>query len=198
MDSYDIFQSSIICTIRWSCFSVFQRQNPNHQQNWQPLQEVRSRYIGMGQSSNTLSGWEAQRVKLASFLGKRRTKSGDHILFISTNLRNGPPLFTISKRLLHSTMPWTSIRGHFVIYHRATILRWIKMPQIGWLTWDPEGGNRGGHLTFAGTPRGLGQRAGELYREVLREIFGEFEQHLQGFQNRWRVIIIPIGASLRT
>ncbi|GMQ30102.1 excinuclease ABC subunit UvrA [Algoriphagus confluentis] len=133
----------------------------------QPLQEVGLGYIGMGQSSNTLSGGEAQRVKLASFLGKGGTKSGDHILFIFDEPTTGLHFHDISK-LLHSINALID-QGHSVIIieHNTEVIKsadWVV--DLG-----PEGGNKGGHLTFAGTPEDLAKEEGNYTAKYVRESF---------------------------
>ncbi|MAN87597.1 MAG: excinuclease ABC subunit A [Algoriphagus sp.] len=133
----------------------------------QPLQEVGLGYIGMGQSSNTLSGGEAQRVKLASFLGKGGTKSGDHVLFIFDEPTTGLHFHDISK-LLHSINALID-QGHSVIIieHNTEVIRsadWV-------IDLGPEGGNKGGHLTFAGTPEDLAKEDENYTAKYLREGF---------------------------
>ncbi len=133
----------------------------------QPLQEVGLGYIGMGQSSNTLSGGEAQRVKLASFLGKGGTKSGDHILFIFDEPTTGLHFHDISK-LLHSINALID-QGHSVIIieHNTEVIKsadWV-------IDLGPEGGNKGGHLTFAGTPEDMAQEEENYTAKYLRESF---------------------------
>ena len=133
----------------------------------QPLQEVGLGYIGMGQSSNTLSGGEAQRVKLASFLGKGGTKSGDHILFIFDEPTTGLHFHDISK-LLHSINALID-QGHSVIIieHNTEVIKsadWV-------IDLGPEGGNKGGHLTFAGTPEDLAREEGNYTAKYVRESF---------------------------
>jgi excinuclease ABC subunit A len=133
----------------------------------QPLQEVGLGYIGMGQSSNTLSGGEAQRVKLASFLGKGGTKSGDHILFIFDEPTTGLHFHDI-KKLLHSINALID-QGHSVIIieHNTEVIKssdWV-------IDLGPEGGNRGGHLTFAGTPEDLAKESENFTGKYLRESF---------------------------
>lgn len=123
-----------------------------------PLQEVGLGYIGMGQSSNTLSGGEAQRVKLASFLGKGGTKSGDHILFIFDEPTTGLHFHDISK-LLHSINALID-QGHsvLIIEHNTEVIKcadWV-------IDLGPEGGNKGGQLTFAGTPEDLAKEKGNF------------------------------------
>jgi excinuclease ABC subunit A len=123
-----------------------------------PLQEVGLGYIGMGQSSNTLSGGEAQRVKLASFLGKGGTKTGDHILFIFDEPTTGLHFHDISK-LLHSVNALIE-QGHsvLIIEHNTEVIKcadWV-------IDLGPEGGNKGGHLTFAGTPEDLAKERGNF------------------------------------
>ena len=131
----------------------------------QPLQEVGLGYIGMGQSSNTLSGGEAQRVKLASFLGKGGTKTGDHILFIFDEPTTGLHFHDIRK-LLHSINALID-QGHSVIIieHNTEVIKsadWV-------IDLGPEGGNKGGHLTFAGTPEDLAKEKGNFTGKYLKE-----------------------------
>lgn len=133
----------------------------------QPLQEVGLGYIGMGQSSNTLSGGEAQRVKLASFLGKGGTKTGDHILFIFDEPTTGLHFHDISK-LLHSINALID-QGHSVIIieHNTEVIKsadWV-------IDLGPEGGHKGGHLTFAGTPEDLAKEEENFTGKYLRESF---------------------------
>ena len=128
-----------------------------------PLQEVGLGYIGMGQSSNTLSGGEAQRVKLASFLGKGGTKTGDHILFIFDEPTTGLHFHDISK-LLHSINALID-QGHsvLIIEHNTEVIKcadWV-------IDLGPEGGNKGGQLTFAGTPEDLAKERGNFTGKYL-------------------------------
>ncbi|MDH4058777.1 MAG: excinuclease ABC subunit UvrA, partial [Cyclobacteriaceae bacterium] len=64
-----------------------------------PLYEVGLGYVKLGQSSNSLSGGEAQRVKLASFLGKKNSDSKEHVLFIFDEPTTGLHFHDISKLL---------------------------------------------------------------------------------------------------
>lgn len=116
-----------------------------------PLQEVGLGYIGLGQSSNTLSGGEAQRVKLASFLGKGGTKSGDHVLFIFDEPTTGLHFHDIRK-LLHSIQALIE-QGHSVIIieHNTEVIKaadWV-------IDLGPEGGEKGGNICFEGSPEDM-------------------------------------------
>lgn len=133
----------------------------------QPLQEVGLGYIGMGQSSNTLSGGEAQRVKLASFLGKGGTKSGDHILFIFDEPTTGLHFHDI-KKLLHAINALIE-QGHsvIVIEHNTEVIKsadWV-------IDLGPEGGEKGGNLTFQGTPEDMKALQNNYTAAYLRESF---------------------------
>lgn len=133
----------------------------------QPLQEVGLGYIGMGQSSNTLSGGEAQRVKLASFLGKGGTKPSDHILFIFDEPTTGLHFHDIRK-LLHSINALIE-QGHSVIIieHNTEVIKaadWVV--DLG-----PEGGDKGGYITFRGTPEEMMEEEGNYTAKYLKESF---------------------------
>ena len=115
----------------------------------QPLQNVGLGYIKLGQSSGTLSGGEAQRVKLASFMGKG--KSHGHILFIFDEPTTGLHFHDI-KKLLASFSALIG-QGHslIVIEHNTDIIKsadWV-------IDLGPEAGDAGGNLIFAGTPNDL-------------------------------------------
>ncbi|MBL0272037.1 MAG: excinuclease ABC subunit UvrA [Chitinophagaceae bacterium] len=115
----------------------------------QPLSDVGLGYIKLGQSSNTLSGGEAQRVKLASFLGKGR--AGHKILFIFDEPTTGLH-FNDIKKLLTSFNALIE-QGHsiLVIEHNMDVIKsadWV-------IDLGPEAGDGGGHLVFAGKPADL-------------------------------------------
>ncbi|MBK8683381.1 MAG: excinuclease ABC subunit UvrA [Bacteroidetes bacterium] len=115
----------------------------------QPLADVGLGYVQLGQSSNTLSGGEAQRVKLASFLGKGRTK--DHILFIFDEPTTGLHFHDIRKLLDAFNALIESGHSILVIEHNMEVIKcadWI-------IDLGPEGGEKGGYLLYEGKPEGL-------------------------------------------
>lgn len=121
----------------------------NIRQAIQPLQDVGLGYVKLGQSSDTLSGGEAQRVKLASFLGKG--KGIGHVLFIFDEPTTGLHFHDIKKLL--ASFNALIAQGHslIVIEHNTDVIRsadWI-------IDLGPEAGDAGGTLVYAGKPEGL-------------------------------------------
>lgn len=113
-----------------------------------PLQDVGLGYIRLGQSSNSLSGGEAQRVKLAYFLGKGKSTNKDHVLFIFDEPTTGLHFHDIGK-LMHSINALIE-QGNsvLIIEHNTEVIKcadWI-------IDLGPEGGDEGGKVCFAGTP----------------------------------------------
>ncbi len=116
-----------------------------------PLQDVGLGYIGLGQSSNTLSGGEAQRVKLASFLGKGHNNTNDNVLFIFDEPTTGLHFHDIEKLL--TAINALINRGHSVIIieHNVEVIKsadWI-------IDLGPEGGDLGGEVVFEGIPEDM-------------------------------------------
>lgn len=114
-----------------------------------PLLEVGLGYVKLGQASGTLSGGEAQRIKLASYLGKGSSKN--HILFIFDEPTTGLHFHDISK-LLYSFDALIK-KGHslLVIEHNTEVIKhadWV-------IDLGPEGGNNGGEIMFQGTIEAL-------------------------------------------
>ena len=112
----------------------------------QPLQDVGLGYVTLGQSSSTLSGGEAQRIKLASFLGKGNTP--EKTLFIFDEPTTGLHFHDINK-LLNSFYALIE-KGHSIvcIEHNLDVIKcadWI-------IDLGPEGGDKGGDIVFTGTP----------------------------------------------
>lgn len=114
-----------------------------------PLSDVGLGYIKLGQSSNTLSGGEAQRVKLASFLGKGKGQGqSGKIMFIFDEPTTGLHFHDI-KKLLASFNALID-QGHtiIVIEHNIDVIKsadWVI--ELG-----PEAGDEGGQLVYAGKP----------------------------------------------
>jgi len=127
-----------------------------------PLSDVGLGYVKLGQSSDTLSGGEAQRVKLASFLGKGKAQGS--ILFIFDEPTTGLH-FNDIKKLLASFNALIE-QGHsiIVIEHNLDVIKsadWII--ELG-----PEAGNEGGQLVFAGNIRSFFAEKGSITAKFLK------------------------------
>ena len=112
----------------------------------QPLQDVGLGYVQLGQSSSTLSGGEAQRIKLASFLVKGNTR--DKALFIFDEPTTGLHFHDIQK-LLKSFNALID-KGHtvIVIEHNMDLVKCADYV----IDLGTEGGENGGYLVTQGTP----------------------------------------------
>jgi len=127
----------------------FFKQEKSIAQKLQPLSDVGLGYVKLGQSSNTLSGGEAQRVKLASFLGRGQAK--EKILFIFDEPTTGLHFHDINKLLASFNALIDQGHSIIVIEHNTDVIKnadWII--DIG-----PEGGKGGGQLLYSGLPDGL-------------------------------------------
>ena len=111
-----------------------------------PLQDVGLGYVTLGQSSSTLSGGEAQRIKLASFLVKGNTK--EKALFIFDEPTTGLHFHDIKKLL--ASFDALIEKGHsiIVVEHNIELIKCADhIIDLG-----PEGGKNGGTLVASGTP----------------------------------------------
>jgi excinuclease ABC subunit A len=132
-------------------------------QKLQPLQDVGLGYVQLGQSSSTLSGGEAQRIKLASFLVKGATK--DKALFVFDEPTTGLHFHDIKKLL--ASFDALIEKGHsiIVIEHNLDLIKcadWI-------IDLGPEGGENGGQLLGAGTPEDLEKMKKSITASYLKE-----------------------------
>ena len=131
----------------------------------QPLADVGLGYVKLGQSSNTLSGGEAQRIKLASFLikGNNSHKS----LFIFDEPTTGLHFHDIKKLLKSFEALIEQGNSIIVIEHNMDVVKcadWVI--DIG-----PEGGEKGGHVVFEGTPEELIKEEKSYTGQYLQDRF---------------------------
>ncbi len=130
-----------------------------------PLSEVGLGYVQLGQSSSSLSGGEAQRVKLASFLGKN-APSVDHVMFIFDEPTTGLHFHDIG-RLMKAINALVD-RGHSVIIieHNLEVIKcadWV-------IDLGPEGGElNGGQIVAQGTPETVAKSKSGYTAVFLRE-----------------------------
>jgi len=157
---YDILELSIE-----EALEFFQEQN-SIINKIQPLFDVGLGYVKLGQASSTLSGGEAQRVKLASFLAKESSK--DHVFFIFDEPTTGLHFHDIRKLL--DALNALVEKGHtvLIVEHNLEVIKsadWIV--DLG-----PEGGEEGGHLVFQGRPEDLVKVEGSYTGQYLAEKLG--------------------------
>lgn len=132
-------------------------------QKLQPLQDVGLGYVQLGQSSSTLSGGEAQRIKLASFLVKGSTT--EKTLFIFDEPTTGLHFHDINK--LMASFDALIEKGHsiIVIEHNPDLIKcadWI-------IDLGPEGGENGGKILATGTPEDIVRNPGSMIGKYLIE-----------------------------
>ncbi len=127
------------------------------------LEEVGLGYIKLGQSATTLSGGEAQRIKLSAELGKRDTHRTLYLLDEPTtglHFADVDQLLKVLQRLVD--------RGNtiVVIEHNLDVIKtadWV-------IDLGPEGGEKGGEVVATGTPETIARKAGSATGEYLRKI----------------------------
>ncbi|HJR99524.1 MAG TPA: excinuclease ABC subunit UvrA, partial [Flavobacterium sp.] len=132
-------------------------------QKLKPLQDVGLGYVQLGQSSSTLSGGEAQRIKLASFLVKGATK--DKALFVFDEPTTGLHFHDIKKLL--ASFDALLEKGHslLVIEHNLDLIKcadWV-------IDLGPEGGENGGQLLAVGTPEEIVKNKKSITAQYLKE-----------------------------
>ena len=127
-----------------------------------PLQDVGLGYVTLGQSSSTLSGGEAQRIKLASFLGKGN--SSEKTLFIFDEPTTGLHFHDV-KKLLKSFDALID-KGHsiIVIEHNLELIKCADHI----LDLGPEGGENGGYLVAHGTPEAVAANKDSVTGKYLK------------------------------
>jgi len=146
---YDVLQMGVDEAIEFFSAPGKDKEAANLVKAIQPLSDVGLGYIKLGQSSDTLSGGEAQRVKLASFLGKGR--ASQKILFIFDEPTTGLHFHDIRKLLASFNALIEQGHSIIVIEHNMDVLR-----SADWLIdLGPEAGDGGGSVVFEGRPGDL-------------------------------------------
>lgn len=129
----------------------------------QPLQDVGMGYVALGQSSSTLSGGEAQRIKLASFLLKGSQKN--KTLFLFDEPTTGLHMHDINK--LVGSFRALIENGHslIVIEHNVSLIEQADyIIDLG-----PEGGNNGGNILATGTPEEIAKnKKSSLFEHLFK------------------------------
>jgi excinuclease ABC subunit A len=146
--------------------SRFFRNIPTVADKLSALQDVGLGYLRLGQAGTTLSGGEAQRVKLAAELAKKAT---GRTLYILDEPTTGLHFADIEKLLQVLMKLRDSGNTLVVIEHNLEMIKcadWV-------LDLGPEGGEEGGHIVAQGTPEEIAEARGSYTGEHLRPLLGK-------------------------
>jgi excinuclease ABC subunit A len=141
-------------------FAFFER-HPMIKEKLSSLKEIGLGYMHMGQPATTLSGGEAQRIKLASELMRRSTGHTVYILDEPTTGLHFADLEKLLEVLYRLTATGNSV---IVIEHNLDIIRnadWI-------IDLGPEGGDKGGYVVACGTPQEISRNKRSYTGQILK------------------------------
>lgn len=132
----------------------------------EPLVKVGLGYLKMGQASSTLSGGEAQRIKLASFLSKGSGSAST--LFVFDEPTTGLHFHDVNKLIIAFNELINQGHSIIVIEHNLDVIKCADyVIDIG-----PEGGSKGGNILFTGTPEDLVKEKKSYTGKYLKEKLG--------------------------
>ncbi len=145
---------------------VFFERQPPIARHMQTLVDVGLGYVRLGQPAPTLSGGEAQRVKLASELSRRPT---GHTFYILDEPTTGLH-FDDTRKLL-------DVLGRLVDQGNTVVVIEHNLDVVKTADWvidlGPEGGDKGGTVIAEGTPEQVAKTAGSYTGEVLKRVLGK-------------------------
>jgi excinuclease ABC subunit A len=128
------------------------------------LQKVGLGYLGLGQSATTLSGGEAQRIKLAKELGKR---TGEHTLYLLDEPTTGLHPHDVKKLIALLRKLVTQGNTVITVEHNLDVIAmsdWV-------IDFGPEGGNAGGMVIAQGTPEDVAKTSDSQTGAYLKALF---------------------------
>jgi excinuclease ABC subunit A len=127
------------------------------------LNEVGLDYLTLGQSATTLSGGEAQRIKLSKELAKKGTSK---TLYLLDEPTTGLHYEDVNKLLVVLQRLTSQGNTVMVIEHNLDVIKsadWI-------IDLGPEGGDKGGHVIATGTPEEVAKKAGSFTGKYLKRV----------------------------
>jgi excinuclease ABC subunit A len=142
---------------------TFFSTSPKVLRRLQVLDEIGLGYLRLGQPATTLSGGEAQRIKIAAHLS---TQTGDRVLYILDEPTTGLHFDDIAKLLAAFKKLLQAGHSLLVIEHNLDVIKtadWIV--DLG-----PEGGEEGGHIVATGTPEQVAQNPASHTGRYLRDV----------------------------
>ena len=138
--------------------------DPKIRKALQPLKDVGLGYVRLGQPVPTLSGGEAQRLKLASHLASGSGSGGKHVLFLFDEPTTGLHFADIGTLLLAFRKLQAAGHSLVVIEHNLDVI--AEADHV--IDLGPEGGDAGGRVVFAGSPTALAAASTHTGQELAR------------------------------